>query len=78
MKCPKCGGDVRVADTVCTDENEILRMRVCKKCKWPIFTMEFECEYDRSYKELWNRNHRSPKRKERLKDDADRCNSVQM
>lgn len=78
MKCPKCGADVRNIDSVHTENNEILRKRICKECDYIFFTMEFECDYDSVFKEAWNRNHRSPKRKERLKNDTNRSNSIHM
>lgn len=56
MKCPDCGGDVRVIDSVFNhDQNEILRKRKCHDCGHVFYTIEFEVEYDTNMKETWNR-----------------------
>ena len=56
MKCPDCGGDVKVMDSVFnTDQNEVLRKRKCKDCGHVFYTIEFEIEYDTNTKETWNR-----------------------
>ena len=68
MKCPDCGGEVKVIDSVFNiDQNEILRKRKCKDCDHIFYTIEFEIEYDTNARETWyryarySRNNRSIK-----------------
>ena len=54
MTCPKCGGATKVCDTRHEEkENEVFRRRVCKKCEYDFFTVEFDVETNEKMVNLW-------------------------
>jgi len=56
MKCPKCGSKSYVVDTAQDSAaNETYRRRMCEKCKHAFFTIEFEVERDKNFRETWNK-----------------------
>ena len=57
MVCPECGGKVHVIDNVSSDD-ENYRKRECKECGHIFYTLEFEVEYDTTFKKAWRKNHR--------------------
>lgn len=58
MKCPKCGGKMRVLDLVHTDNNETYRRKRCQACEHEIHTVEFEVEVDEKFSMEWGRCRR--------------------
>lgn len=61
MKCPNCGGNVRVRDTTYTEENEIYRKRSCLNCGHVFYTMEFAIEANDKFLKDWRRCCRTAK-----------------
>ena len=49
MKCPKCGGEVKLLESINTPSNEIYRKRKCKDCKKIFYTIEFEVEDNKRF-----------------------------
>lgn len=58
MKCTKCGGELRVVDSVHTLENEIYRRRKCLKCEHIMYTCEFMVYPNREFMDEWHAAHR--------------------
>ena len=58
MKCPKCGGKLKVIDCVPTPE-EVMRRRRCLDCGRDLYTMEFEVQANQEYFNEWAANHRA-------------------
>lgn len=63
MKCPKCGGDVRIVDIVRAADNELWRKKKCEDCKRIFYTIEFEVEENQQFKEEWEVYIRTRKHK---------------
>lgn len=61
MKCPKCGGEIKVCCTTYTEENEIYRRRKCFSCGHVFYTMEFEVEENPAFRKEWGRLRRTAK-----------------
>ena len=61
MVCPKCSGKVGVIDNV-NVVNDIYRKRRCVDCKHVFFTAEFVVDYEGTFKDEWNSNHRTNRR----------------
>lgn len=61
MKCPACGGEIRVKDVVHTPDNKIMRLRQCKKCGNLFHTVEFKVLWDEYYAKEWNTYYRKKK-----------------
>lgn len=60
MTCPRCGGKVRVIDSVNDpDENEIYRKRKCEDCELVFYTSECEVRADTYFRSKWYRYHRA-------------------
>lgn len=56
MVCTVCGRDVRVTDTLPSDDNCIYRRRKCLECGHSFFTMEIEIDIlDRYHSQNWKR-----------------------
>lgn len=54
MKCPKCKGKLKVADSVHnTQENETYRRKVCLDCGFMFYTVEFPIEQTKRFEEDW-------------------------
>lgn len=49
MKCPKCGGEIKLLESINTPSNEIYRKRKCKDCKKIFYTIEFEVEDNKRF-----------------------------
>lgn len=59
MICPRCGGKVRVLDSVNNaEENEIHRKRKCNDCELVFYTTEYETRPDPRFRLDWFRHHR--------------------
>ena len=54
MTCPKCGGKIRVLDTVHNPDNETYRRKRCTVCSHEFFTTEFEIEVTDEFKREWS------------------------
>lgn len=55
MRCPDCGGKLRVADILHNvEKNENYRRRLCTKCGYEVYTIEFDVEPDEQFKKDWN------------------------
>ena len=62
MKCPKCGGKVRVVDNVQNSiDNETYRRRICESCNYNFYTSEMEIEPTERFFEDWSKNYRKHK-----------------
>lgn len=59
MKCPKCGGRVKVTDTTNSAENEIYRKRACLVCGHVFYTTEFEVEQTNGFLNEYYKAYRS-------------------
>lgn len=60
MVCPRCGGKVRVIDSVNnTEENEIYRKRKCEYCELVFYTTECELRRDERFARDWYKHHRN-------------------
>ena len=54
MKCPKCKGKLKVADSVHNPkENETYRRKVCLDCGLMFYTVEFPIEQNKRFEEEW-------------------------
>lgn len=58
MKCQKCGGRLKVIDTVHTDENEIYRKRKCIDCEHTIYTAEYMIFPNAEFMDEWHAAYR--------------------
>lgn len=66
MICTKCKSKVRVIDIVHNEEtNETYRLKKCTHCGYGFYTIEFEVEADKTFKDSWFANHRERKRERR-------------
>jgi hypothetical protein len=63
MNCPKCGGPVKVKDSVDVSHNEIFRQRECLNCHRIFYTAEFEVETNEKFLNEWRRYHRKRDKK---------------
>ena len=60
MTCPRCGGKVRVLDSVNNaEENEIHRKRKCNDCELVFYTTEYEVRRDERFRRDWYKYHRN-------------------
>ena len=58
MLCPKCKNLARADQrnqVTNAKENEFYRKYICKNCKSAFFTVEFEAEENKKFKEEWER-----------------------
>ena len=69
MICPKCNSDsTMVSDGVSNPEDhERYRQRRCKNCNHIFYTMECEIDNNKSFKDVWNKYHRSTLKRKREK-----------
>lgn len=60
MKCPKCGSEkVPVKDNVNNNTyNEVYRRRACANCGHNFYTVEFEVEANKRFKDEWKQHSR--------------------
>lgn len=60
MVCPRCGGKIRVVDSVNnTDENETYRRKKCDDCELVFYTTEYEVRRDQQLVYRWHKYHRN-------------------
>ena len=58
MLCPKCKNLARMDQrnlVTNAKENEVYRKYICKNCRYVFFTVEFEAEENKKFKEEWER-----------------------
>ena len=59
MKCPACGGKVKILDTRQNDEDhETYRHRRCEECSYDYYTTEYEVEPTMDFMLTWQRFYR--------------------
>lgn len=61
MKCPECGCETRMVDSVNVSNNETFRKRKCVSCDHIFYTAEFEVEHNQAFKDEWTKYHRKSK-----------------
>lgn len=68
MKCPNCGGDIKIVETLRAADNELWREKRCRDCKLVFHTVEFVVEENQHFKDEWAVNKRTRTHKK----DSDR------
>lgn len=59
MYCPKCANKAKVERTLYDDfTQEVFRQHKCPECGHVFYSIEFEVEGNKKFKELWNKLHR--------------------
>ena len=67
MKCPKCGLKPAMQNQLTSSENETYRKYKCHECGRTFFTVEFEVDQTKEFKEMWDRLQKAE-----VKDDITR------
>ena len=59
MKCPDCGGDLKVYDNAYNpDAQEMYRKRRCTSCKKKVCTLEYVVDEDDYFQKVWYKYNR--------------------
>lgn len=65
MKCPECGGKLKVVDVVQTDDNRTLRKKRCDDCNRVLYTSEIVIIINHEFMSTWSEHARYNGRKEK-------------